>query len=228
MNRGDFLWLAALCAVSSVMLLPASHQVFVSATKEQPYLMGFGKFAILATMGELLAIRIGTGMWKRPAGLGYRVVIWGFIGIFITLMFEVFVSGVSAAIAKGLLWPGTAGGRIGGAFWISAITNLVFAPTFMTMHRMTDTYIDLVCGENKPWRTVTLSAVIAKIDWQGMISFVICKTIPLFWVPAHTITFLLPPEYRVLMAAYLGIALGVILAYAKRRKSDAVAGETKV
>jgi len=223
MSRGDFLWLAALCAVSSIMLVPASHQVFISVTKAHPYLMGFGKFAILATMGELLAIRIGTGAWKSPAGLTYRGMIWGLIGVLIVLMFEVFSTGVMAAIAKGLLWSGDAStSKIWGAFWISSIMNLAFAPAFMTLHRITDTYIDIVCGENKPLGDVRLSDVIARIDWQGMISFVVCKTIPFFWIPAHTITFLLPPEYRVLMAAYLGIALGVILAYSKRRKFQEV------
>ena len=68
---------------------------------------------------------------------------------------------------------------------------------------------------------VKLSDVIARIDWQGLVSFVIFKTIPFFWIPAHTITFLLPPEYRVLMAAYLSVALGAILAYGKRRKVSA-------
>ena len=37
------------------------------------------------------------------------------------------------------------------------------------------------------------------------------KTIPFFWVPAHTITFMLPPEYQIVMAAYLSVALGIIL-----------------
>jgi hypothetical protein len=40
------------------------------------------------------------------------------------------------------------------------------------------------------------------------------KTIPLFWIPAHTITFLLDPDYQVLFAAFLGIMLGAILAVA--------------
>lgn len=221
MKRGDFLWLAALCAVSSIMLVPASHQVFVSVTKAHPYLMGFCKFAILATMGELLAIRIGTGAWKKPAGLTYRVAIWGLIGILIVLMFEVFSSGIMSAIKKGLLWSGSEStSNIWAAFWISSIMNFAFGSAFMTLHRITDTYIDIACGENKSFGKVALSDVIARIDWQGMISFVICKTIPFFWIPAHTITFLLPPEYRVLMAAYLGIALGIILAYSKRRKSN--------
>ena len=219
MNRGSFLWLAALCAVSSIMLVPSSKLIFISATKAHPYAMGFGKFAILATMGELLAIRIGMGVWKSPVGLIYRTIIWGFIGVLIVLMFEVFSSGVVSAISKGLLWSGDIStGKIWTAFWISVTINLVFAPTFMTLHRITDTYIDIICGENIPFSKVKLSDVIGRIDWQGLVSFVFCKTIPFFWIPAHTITFLLPPEYRVLMAAYLGIALGAILSYGKRKK----------
>lgn len=221
MNRGDFLWLATLCAVSSIMLVPSSHQIFISVTKEHPYVMGFGKFAILATMGELLVIRISMGEWNRPAGVIYRGIIWGLIGVLIVLMFEIFSSGVAGAVSKGMLWSGYAStGRIWTAFWISTTINLAFAPAFMTLHRITDTYIDLICDENTPPEDVKLADVITRIDWQGLVSFVVFKTIPFFWIPAHTITFLLPPEYRVLMAAYLSIALGAILAYGKRRKSQ--------
>ena len=48
--------------------------------------------------------------------------------------------------------------------------------------------------------------------------FVFKKTIPFFWYPAHTITFLLPGEMRVLFAAILGVVLGVLLAIAARMK----------
>ena len=37
-------------------------------------------------------------------------------------------------------------------------------------------------------------------------------------VPAHTITFLLPEEARVLFAALLGVVLGILLAVAARKK----------
>ena len=222
MKSGDLIWLAALCAVSSVMVVPSTHEVFVSATKAHPYLMGFVKFGILATMGELLAIRIAAGAWKAPAGLLYRSMIWGLIGILIVLMFEVFAGGVTGAIKKDLLWSGSdaLANKVWTAFWISAIMNLFFGSAFMTLHRITDIYIDLACGETNSRGNVKLSAVIARIDWQGLVSFVIFKTIPFFWIPAHTITFLLPPEYRVLMAAYLSVALGAILAYGKRKKAS--------
>lgn len=222
MKRGDFLWLAVLGIVSSIMLVPVSHQVFVGVTKAHPYGMGFVKFAILATMGELMTIRIVAGAWRQPPGLAARVVIWGIIGMIIVLAFEIFSSGVLAAISKGLLWSAE-GSKVWAAFLISAMTNLIFAPVFMTFHRVTDTYIDVIWGENKPFRKIALAEVVGKIDWQGLISFVICKTIPYFWIPAHTITFLLPPEYRVLMAAYLSIALGAFLAYGKRRTNKVAA-----
>ena len=35
-----------------------------------------------------------------------------------------------------------------------------------------------------------------------------------FWIPCHTITFVLPTELRVLFAAALGVVLGSILAIA--------------
>jgi hypothetical protein len=36
------------------------------------------------------------------------------------------------------------------------------------------------------------------------------KAILLFWIPAHTITFLAPEEYLVVIAALLSIALGLL------------------
>jgi hypothetical protein len=50
--------------------------------------------------------------------------------------------------------------------------------------------------------------------------FVFKKTIPLFWYPAHTLTFLLPAEYRILFAALLGIVLGVLLSVASLKSRD--------
>ena len=186
--------------------------------------MGFVKFAILASIGELIAIRIVGGQWKTPSGLFYRAVVWGVLGMGIVLMFEEFSAGTTGAITKGLLYTGEGAMQpLLKAFYISAIMNIAFAPTFMAFHRFTDTVIDMVCSEGRKIGDITVSEVTGRIDWQGFINFVVLKTVPFFWIPAHTITFLLPPEYRILVAASLSIALGAILAYAKRKnkpKSD--------
>jgi hypothetical protein len=219
MKKGDFLWLATLGIISSILIIPDTHKVFVVLTKNYPFIMGFIKFGVLATMGELLTIRIGLRKWEKPSGLLYRSIVWGFIGMLITLMFEIFSSGVTGAVSKNLLWIGDGMvARIMPPFYIAAIMNLTFAPTFMIAHRISDTYIDLICGEKVPAAAINLTVILAKIDWNSMFSFVFMKTIPFFWIPAHTVVFLLPPEYRVFAAAYLAIVLGAILSYAKRSK----------
>lgn len=183
--------------------------------------MGFAKFAVLATVGELVAIRIVGGRWKSTPGLLYRALVWGVLGMGITLMFDVFSAGVTSAAKKELLYGGTGTAQIIlKAFYTSAIMNLTFAPTFMAFHRYTDTLIDMVCGEGRKMDGISLPEVTDRIDWRGFIGFVVLKTIPFFWIPAHTVTFLLPPEYRILVAALLSIALGAILAYAKRKNNQ--------
>lgn len=215
----DMLWLFALIAIVAFLLIPASHDFFIRASTSHVYLMAFTKFAILATMGELLAIRILLGQWHRPAGLVWRAVIWGFLGSLIALVFYLYASGVSAALQQGLLpsWGGEGiGARFFFAFFTSALMNLFFAPTFMAFHRITDTFIDMGDGKLSRMLNLQLSEVLVHIDWNSFIKIVVCKTIPFFWIPAHTITFLLPPEHRVLVAAFLSIALGAIMAISKR------------
>lgn len=213
MKKGDFIWIAVLAVVVFIIVSPWTNPVFVSFTSSHPYIGGFIKFFILATMGELLAIRISQGSWKKPIGLLYRAIIWGLLGILITLIFQLFANGVKACLANGYLPGGTS--KIAFAFFTSALMNLFFAPVFMAIHKCTDTYIDLKYGNiiEKP----TLSDILENADWKSFVSFVLVKTIPFFWIPAHTITFLMPGEYRIIIAAFLSIALGALLA-AKKRK----------
>ena len=214
---GDFSWLALLASVTLFFIIPSTHHIFVNLTKTHPFLMGFLKFAILATMGELLALRLSTGIWKRPPGLAAKLVVWGLIGIAVTFMFLFFSAGVMAMVEKGVLpaGSGTAGVFLK-AFYTSAIMNLTFGPVFMAAHRLSDTYIDLRSRDFKP----SAKEVVGAINWSGFIDFVVAKTIPFWWIPAHTITFMLPVEYRVLVAAYLSIVLGIILVYARGRKFE--------
>lgn len=219
----DILWLAVIAAISAFLLLPAGHEIFIRISTSHVYLMAFIKFAVLATMGELLAARILTGHWSCPSGLVWRAVIWGLLGTLIALVFFLYATGVSSALQKGLL-PSVSGQGLGArflfAFFTSALMNLLFAPTFMAFHRITDTYIDLGDGKISRIMRLELSEVLERIDWSGFVKFVVCKTIPFFWIPAHTVTFLLPAEHRVLAAAFLSIALGAILAVSKKRSEN--------
>ena len=74
--------------------------------------------------------------------------------------------------------------------------------------------------ENKK---ISLSYLVDKIDWHSLVEFSWAKTCIFFWIPAHTIVFMLPSQYRVLVSAFLSIALGLLLAYAKKEKNAKIA-----
>jgi hypothetical protein len=92
----------------------------------------------------------------------------------------------------------------------------------MTFHKITDTHILENKGTVKGFLSpISIGRIMTNLNWNVQWNFVFKKTIPLFWYPAHTITFLLPAEYRVLFAALLGVALGVILSIANLKKANA-------
>lgn len=214
MKRGDFIWGGVFAAITAFLIIPETRHLFETATRTHPYIMGFVKFAIMASMGELLTIRMLQKHWRRPSGFIAKALVWGIIGMVIVAMFALYSDGVAGLLKRGLLVAGQ--GELAvflAALFTSALMNGTFGIVLMLSHKISDTYIDLRASNKKPNFQMTLKAV----DWPAFFSFVIGKTIPFFWIPAHTITFLLPGEYRVLIAAYLSIALGMILAYAKLR-----------
>ena len=206
-----------LCGFAAILMIPASREVFKVLSNTHPYLMGFAKFAALATAGELLAVRLAKKEWALPSYVWARFLIWGVIGVWITYMMKIFGAGVGALMQSGLL-PCPENEFFNTfikAFMISVTMNLSFGPTFMALHKCSDTYLDIRATGK---RGITLANVIHKVDWEKFASFTLCKTVPLFWIPAHTITFMLPAEYQVAMAAALSVALGIILNL-KRKKS---------
>jgi hypothetical protein len=195
-----------------LMLVPPMADWYQTLNAFAPYLAAFLKFFLLASMGEYLAKRIQTDQWKLPSFWFGRAFVWGALGMVIALAFQLFSGGVAAAAGNGFL-PASSS-RLLNAFMISVLMNVIFAPVMMGFHRFTDTWFDLRAVGEKP----LLNRVVEHIDWQRFFSFVVLKTIPFFWIPAHTITFLLPGEYRVMMAAVLSIALGLILSLVSKRK----------
>ena len=94
--------------------------------------------------------------------------------------------------------------------------NTTFAPVFMTLHKITDTHILNNGGSLRALvRPIPMRRIISSLNWEVQWGFVFKKTIPFFfWIPAHTITFLLAPQYQVLFAALLGVMLGILLSVA--------------
>ncbi len=204
--------------------LYAAYQSFNAA---HGMVMSFLKFGILSTMGELLGLRISTGNYFRPGfGVLPRALVWGVFGMGINMAFIVFSTGVPAFAAylgvdnpAGLMAGPLCLGKVLLALAISVTMNTIFAPVFMTLHKITDTHILATGGTLRGLFTpLPMGEIMQGMNWRVQWNFVFKKTIPLFWYPAHTVTFLLPEETRVLFAALLGVALGVILSVAARKK----------
>ena len=240
MKKQDWLVILIIVVVLTPFFIPATgfFAWFCTTTTAHPYIMAFFKFAILATFGEMLALRIREGVYnKKGFGVLPRMMVWGFLGMCIAMSMVIFKSGVPtflgsvadaltgraghadayAAIFKAaeLTW-----GKLGVAFAVSVLMNSIFAPVMMTFHKCTDIHITdnggTVRGLLRPMKMREI--VSTKVNWDVQWNLVIKKTIPLFWFPAHTITFILPPTFQVLFAALLGVALGLILALAGGKK----------
>lgn len=193
-----------------------SRQIYITLNNVHPYILCFLKVGILATFGEILALRVLKGKYVLPIGTFYRFIVWGFLGIVFVVSFELFGSGTKALLDKNLLPCTMASRNFLQAFYTSVLMNLIFAPVFMAFHRITDACIDLGGGKIQKMVKIKLDDAISYVDWKIFVNFVLLKTIPFFWIPAHTITFLLPSSYRVLVAALLSIVLGLILSIRKK------------
>ncbi|MBU1141575.1 MAG: hypothetical protein KKG64_03530 [Firmicutes bacterium] len=221
MKRSDILWIGILMILTSIVIVPQTRSVFETLTASYPYLMGFIKTAILASLGERLVHRIRKGTYFGDRGIVLKFMVWGILGMIFVIIFKVFASGVAAAQTARLLPFVTSASFFGlllTAFMTSILMNVFFAPTFMLLHRITDRYIELGKGKINNILHVKFKDVVSHIDFHEFLRFVVLKTIPFFWIPAHTITFMLPENYRVLMAAYLSIVLGILLSLAKPKE----------
>lgn len=228
MKKADFIFIAAII----LFFLPffVFQEVFdfyINFNAQHGMVMSFVKFAILATLGEVIGLRIRTGSYyKQGFGVIPRAIVWGFLGLTIKLAFVIFAVGTPAFLAylgmehapvlmkQALSWD-----KVLVAFSISAAMNIIYAPVMMTLHKITDMHIlsngGTIAGFFKP---IQFKKHFVNLDWSVQWNFVFKKTIPFFWIPAHSITFLLPADFQVLFAALLGIALGLILAIAGMNK----------
>lgn len=224
MKRNDFYFLVFILFLFVPFFISQGlYDFYESFNKEHGLIMSFIKFGILATVGEVLGLRIKTGKYNAPGfGILPRAIVWGFLGITIKLAFVIFTSGTLDFLAfsgmkdvKEIYSGDFSAGKLLIAFCISFFMNTIFAPVMMTTHKVTDTHILNTGGTlNGLFTRIPVSTILKNLNWDVQWNFVFKKTIPFFWYPAHTITFLLPTEFQVLFAALLGIALGLILAIA--------------
>jgi hypothetical protein len=226
MKRSDFFILVLFCALFlPFFIFHPAYVFFLSFNVDHAYIASFIKFALLATLGESIGLRIRTGMYTAP-GFGFipRAIVWGFLGISIKMAFVIFGEGAQPLLAGlGVHFPSDqilkesqfSWLKLLTAFTVSTTMNIFFAPVFMTFHKITDLHILQNGGTIRGFLTpISFRRHFQELDWATMWNFVFKKTIPLFWIPAQTLNFMLPGEFRVLVAAIYSIILGVLLSVA--------------
>jgi len=225
MKKNDLIFSTTILSVLALFIfVPPLTNWYLQFNKEHGMIMSFFKFALLATLGEIIALRIRTGNYNEPDfGIIPRMIVWGFLGPAINIAFQIFSTGgpvflayLGLSNAPEAMKGGFSMLKLLDAFTISTTMNLTFAPVMMTFHKITDTHIIKTGGTvNGLFSPIPFASIFKNMNWDVMWNFIFKKTIPFFWIPAHTITFLLPSEFRVLFAALLGIALGLILTIGK-------------
>lgn len=228
MKKHDFIFISLFVLLFSPFFVSEDlYHYYKEFNQLHSLIASFFKFAILATLGELIGLRIKTGNYfQKGFGVLPRAIVWGFLGITIKIAFVIFAIGTPAflesigfeGIKQAMSNPITFQ-KVGISFSISIAMNLVYAPVMMTLHKVTDTHILNNHGTLKGFFTpIKFGAIFSNLDWNTQWNFTFKKMIPFFWIPAHTITFLLPVNFQVLFAALLGIALGILLAFANLNK----------
>jgi hypothetical protein len=159
------------------------------------------QFAILGTLGELISHRIVSGSFGLPCSrrqLLAKMLGWALLGVIIKYGFAG-MKGFTTALVDHRLLPAACGSGLPRAVAVSVLTNVFFGPQMMAFHRLTDNLILRrrgFAGIQRAWWTLL---------W--------------FWIPAHTLTFSLPRDYQVGLAAVWSVVLGIILGLSAQKKA---------
>ena len=171
--------------------------MYLEFVKTYPVYSAMLQFALLGTLGDIISkwiIKKKIFMPLSALTLALKMLEWAFLAVLIKYAFIGFNGFVDELVKQNYL-PQL--NTLGKSFSISLSMNLQFGPFLVIMHRLLD---NLIARENN-W---------AHID-KGFLSLI------WFWLPAHTVTFILPKEYQIGLAAIWSVMLGIILGFYNRK-----------
>jgi len=174
---------------------------YITFVKTYPLISAMIQFAILGTLGDMIAKCLQKGQLFMPYSLLtllLKMLEWALLAICIKYAFVGFQGFVDVLEAHEMI-PEL--GTFGRAFAVSVSMNLQFGLLLVILHRFLD---NVVAGESN-WMNLD----------KGM------KSLVWFWIPAHTITFMLDKPYQIGLAALWSVVLGIILGYFNRQEKTA-------
>lgn len=174
---------------------------YISWVSGNPLTSAAIQFAILGTLGEWLSHVVRTKSPRMPGTaleVVAKVVAWGILGIVIKYGFAG-MKGFVGALNEHAMLPAFCAQGVGWALAVSVFTNVFFGPQMMFFHRLEENAIARrwdMTGITRAWWTLL---------W--------------FWIPAHTVTFSLPKDFQIGLAALWSVALGLIMGLTAPKKT---------
>ena len=170
---------------------------YITYVKAYPIPMAMIQFAILGTFGDILSKWVINKNFKYPFSFGitlWKMLEWAILAVGIKYAFQGYGGFTDRLIEHGYL-PAMSGFAY--AFTLSALMNLQFGVLLVLLHRV----LDNLPLKKKNWKNLD----------KGFYSLL------WFWIPAHTFTFMLAPDYRIGLAALWSVFLGLILGFFNRK-----------
>lgn len=168
-------------------------EAYTTWVAANPLIAAAIQFGLLGTLGEIISHTIVSRRPGLPCTIGQllaKILGWAVLGLIIKYGFTG-MKGFTGALVQHHLLPAFCATGIGWAFAVSVLTNTFFGPQMMAFHRLTDNLIlrrSGFAGIQRAWWTLL---------W--------------FWIPAHTLTFSLPHDYQIGLAAIWSVVLGIIM-----------------
>ena len=169
---------------------------YINLVTAHPILTAMAQFAVLGTLGDIISKWLVARRFFMPFNFGtilLKMLEWALLAICIKYAFVGFHGFVDSLVAHGML-PELS--KIGRAFTISTTMNLQFGPFLVIAHRLLD------------------NAIERKSNWTGIDKGML--SLLWFWIPAHTLTFILPKPFQIGLAALWSVVLGLILGFYNR------------
>jgi len=169
---------------------------YIELVKAYPIYSAMVQFAVLGTLGDIISKWMQQGKIFLPYKwtiIILKMLEWAVIAVTIKYAFVGFQGFVDSLMAHHLV-PEL--GKFGRAFTLSAAMNLQYGLFLVIFHR----FLDNLIARQKNWKNID----------KGMFSLI------WFWIPAHTVTFMLDKPYQIGLAAVWSVVLGVILGFYNR------------
>ena len=166
---------------------------YIKLVTEYPIYSAIIQFAILGTLGDVFSKWMQKGAIFTPYKTSIillKMLEWAILAVTIKYAFVGFQGFVDSLVSHHLV-PEL--GLFGRAFTVSVTMNLQFGLLLVILHR----FLDNVIAKQNNWENID----------KGMWSLI------WFWIPAHTITFMLDKPYQIGLAAVWSVVLGLILGY---------------